>query len=188
MPTTSAAFLPLNDSTGEFEVSLTRSPTCIEAERIRRSPQPTCGGLVPDTSSTAGRPATQGPQHGDAASSTRTLMVTPAELRRCHEPGGYDAEGHRSTAHLVAAPGRRRSGGEVLGIHVVDELAELLDHLLRLLLVGLFDPAGLVEHVLLREDRRADADGERDGVGRAARHRAHLALGRQHDLREEGAV
>src|SRR5918992_3587655 len=84
MPTTSAAFLPLNDSTGEFEVSLTRSPTCIEAERIQRSPQPTCGGLVADTSSTAGRPATQGPQHGDDASCPRTLMVTPAELRRCH--------------------------------------------------------------------------------------------------------
>ena len=52
---------------------------------------------------------------------------------------------------------------------MVDELPELLDHLLGLLLVGLLDPAGLVEDVLLGEDRRPDPDGEGDGVGRAAR-------------------
>src|SRR5690606_11679687 len=86
-----------------------------------------------------------------------TSMSRPRRVRRRH--GGVNA-----------------SGREVLGVHVVDELAELLDHLLGLLLVGLLDAPGLVEDLLLGVDRRPDADGQGDGVGRAAGHRAHLAL------------
>ena len=55
------------------------------------------------------------------------------------------------------------SGSEVLGVHRVDELLELLDDLfllaLFLLLVG--DVAGVGEDSLLGEDRRAGAGGER---------------------------
>src|SRR5690606_6312878 len=138
MPTMSAAFLPLNDSTG-LEGSLT-------GDLLGRRDT---GGITP---------------------------VSRSGRLRPRAPG------------VNARPRPRWSGGEVLGVDVVDELPELLDHLLGLLLVGLLDPAGLVEDLLLGVDRRADADGQRDGIRRPARHRPDLAVGRERDLRVEGAV
>src|SRR5512138_3781149 len=138
MPTMSAAFLPLNDSTG-LEGSLT--------------------GTLLDRRDTGG-----------ITSVSRTGRLRPRAPR-------------------VNARSRATwSGGEVLGVHVVDELPELLDHLLGLLLVGLLDPAGLIEDLLLGVDRRPDADGQRDGVRRPAGHRPDLAVCRERDLRVERAV
>ena len=48
--------------------------------------------------------------------------------------------------------------------------------------------AGLVEHGLLGEDRRAGAGGQGDGVGRPARHLVDAVAGVQLDLGEERAV
>ena len=123
MPTMSAAFLPLNDSTGEFEISLT--------------------GV--------------------------SWLRWSTELRRCHERAGYVAaavgQRRRTRRPQVSeagnASGRLRSA-KFLGIDVVDEVAELLDHLLGLLLVGLLDPSLLVEHpssAKIGEPMRMASDG-----------------------------
>ena len=70
----------------------------------------------------------------------------------------------------------RASGGEVLGVHAVDELPELLDDLVG---HGLGrQRGGLVEDLLGDEDAAPDPHGEGDGVGRPARHHPDLAGGR----------
>src|SRR5262245_17406657 len=108
--------------------------------------------------------------------------VTSTELRRCHGHGGYGPAATGST------PGVSELEREVFGIHVVDEVAELLDHLLRLFLVGLLDTPGLLQHLFLGIDRRADADRQGDRVRGPARHRAHLTLAAEDDLGEERAL
>src|SRR4029453_4010158 len=108
--------------------------------------------------------------------------VTSAELRRCHGHGGYGPGAVGSTAVACGLQ------SEVFGIHVVDEIAELLDDLLRLLLGGLLARAALLGAVVLGKDRGADAYGQGDGVGGPARHGTHLALGADDDLGEERAL
>ena len=78
--------------------------------------------------------------------------------------------------------------GEVFGAHLVEELPELLD--LLLVLVLLEEHPGLLEHVLVGEDRHrvAVADGEGDGVGRPGRDAVGAAVTGELDLGEEGAV
>src|SRR6266540_6862884 len=74
---------------------------------------------------------------------------------------------------------------EVLGLHVVEELAELLD---LLLLVVPDDDRGLGEDVLRGEDGDVHPDRQRDGVRRAGRDLVPLPAVLQLDRGEEGAL
>src|SRR5215207_4475498 len=63
------------------------------------------------------------------------------------------------------------SAGEVVGVDVLDEVPELLQDLVFALVVARGGHlAGLVEHLLGGEDRRAGAHREGDGVGLKRRH------------------
>src|SRR5215207_6919398 len=94
--------------------------------------------------------------------------ITPMSRKPTVRPNGDRVNGPWRAALRVSPRTESGSEREVLGVHVIDERPELLDHLLGLFLVGLLDPSRLLEHVFLGEDRRPDADGERDGVGRPA--------------------
>ena len=117
---------------------------------------------------------------GNGASSVRTTTA-PSSGRRTVGTGACSAgpaasrKGVQSslqgfTRHLVPRlhprrySGRHRAGLalEVLGVHLVQELPELLD-LLLLVAVGDED-RGLGQHLLAREDRRVQPDRERDRV------------------------
>src|SRR3954471_541106 len=76
-------------------------------------------------------------------------------------------------------PGVRRYWSllEVFGVHVLEELAELLDLLFLLPFIGDED-AGFGDDVFVREDPATEPHGERDRVARARGHlvRAPVAL------------
>src|SRR3546814_6787189 len=75
------------------------------------------------------------------------------------------------------------SSGEVVGVHLVDELPELLHYLFGHALAGC--PGGLVEDTLLGEHGGAVAHRDGHGVGGAGRDRVHVAGQADDDLRSE---
>ena len=81
-----------------------------------------------------------------------------------NHPGGFDRLGRWETRWSRASERPVRSG-EVLGLHVLQELPEALHFLLVLVPLGDVDRR-LGEHLVVGEDRDARADGQRDGVAR----------------------
>src|SRR5262249_49714332 len=119
------------------------------------------------------------------ASRSRSCSSTRLEATRCarreaplRESGGEaprDADG-RTAAGVQIRAGRRPGLvffvfgfdlglGEVLGRDVVEELLELLDHVLLVDVLALELDRGLLDHLVGREDRRLGAHGDGDRVG-----------------------
>src|SRR4051794_4759752 len=112
----------------------------------------------------------------------------PTPFRRRHRRSYVDVR--KATLGPIPAPVKRTCSGEVVGVDVLDEVAELVEDLLRLLL-GLRRRllADLVEELLGGEQRRLAAHGQGDGVRGTARQHRDLASGAaQVELREVGVV
>src|SRR5438105_1798083 len=115
-----------------------------------------------------------------------TAWTTRVKLRECDSTPAdpaWSTGPWRARTELVSA--------EVLGVHLVDELPELVHDLLLLLLLDLgldLPGGGLVEHRLGGVDRGIDADRERDGVGWAARHPHGAVALAELELGVEGAI
>src|SRR3546814_14166180 len=80
----------------------------------------------------------------------------------------------------------RGSAGEVVGVHLVDELPELLHYLFGHALAGC--PGGRVEDTLLGEHGGAVAHRDGHGVGGAGREPVHVAGPADDDPRDAGGV
>src|SRR5450631_925404 len=73
----------------------------------------------------------------------------------------------RPSAWADQAGDRRRLGSEVVRRHVVEELLKALNHLVRVVDVFVELERAVLDDLVIDEDRRVDADRERQGIRRA---------------------